>query len=149
FRDIYCVECDFHSVRFPPGIDFTGAILDRANFRGAILNDAIFDNSELIGATFVEAELPGAKFRSVKTTGPRSDDPKSNLYGRTQYLDHAVAELDENADIGITMPNFSCANLEKADFDGHALFPGLLRFRRVYSRKQSKKPRWYKAVPDF
>lgn len=150
FRDVYCVECDFHGVTFPSRVDFTGAILDRANFSGAILKEAIFDNAELIGTTFVEADLPGARFRSLETMVPISDDPKRNdsPLGRTRYLDHAVAELNENAIIQIKMPNFSCANLTNANFDGHALFPGVLEFRRQYAKKNSNKPGWYGTIPS-
>jgi uncharacterized protein YjbI with pentapeptide repeats len=151
FRDIYCVECDFHGITFPPGIDFTGAVLDRANFSGTIMKEAIFDNAELLGTTFVEAQLPGARFRSLETKAPTSDDPKrtNSLLGRTVYLDHAAEQLREYARISIPMPNFSCANLENANFDGHALFPGVLSFRRHYSTKDATKPPWYGTIPSF
>src|SRR5262249_39844746 len=39
-----------------------------------------------------------------------------------------------------------CANLEGANFDGHALFPGLMIWERTYSKEDKDKEGWYKSV---
>jgi hypothetical protein len=44
------------------------------------------------------------------------------------------------------MPNFSCANLTEANFDGHALFPGVIEWRRVVTSKDVTKPAWYTTL---
>jgi hypothetical protein len=151
YRGIYCEGCDFHGASFPPKTDFSGAILDRANFGGAKLEDAVFDNAELSGSRFVEADLQRAKFRSLGdiSTGTTSAGVNQVTYGRTSYIDHAAAALDENAIIDIQMPNFSCANLTEADFDHHALFPSIILMRRSYSKGDDNKPGWYKTVPTW
>src|SRR5690242_13469192 len=65
YRGIYCTGCDFHGAVFPRGVDFSGAVLDRANFSGARLDAALFDNAALVETKFVEADLRGARFRSL------------------------------------------------------------------------------------
>jgi len=145
YRGIYCADCDFHGVVFPRGVDFTGAILDRANFSGARLEAALFDNAELVATKFVKADLRGARFRSLDVSAVNSvasgEGNDRVPFGRTAYLDHIAGALNINATVDMRMPNFSCANLEEATFDYHALFPGVMTVRRVNSAKD--KPRWY------
>ncbi len=151
YRRIYCVDCDFRGVRFPPEADFTAAVLDGANFGGAILPSAIFDNAELIRTKFVEADLRNAKFRSFDEAGVMNAEAKADRvpFGRTMYLDRFAAGLDANAVIEIYMPNFSCANLEEANFDRHALFPAYFNTPRVYNKGGKASPKWLTNLPSY
>jgi uncharacterized protein YjbI with pentapeptide repeats len=151
YRGIYCEECDFHGAVFPQRADFTGAILDHANFSGAKLAAAVFDNAELSGSKFVETDLQQAKFRSLDDGSTSGTDVKADhlSYGRTAYIDHIASALDVNPIIEIRMPNFSCANLADADFDHHALFPGVIPLQRSYSKGDENKPGWHHNVPAW
>jgi uncharacterized protein YjbI with pentapeptide repeats len=150
YRGIYCADCDFHGAKFPDATDFTGAVLDRANFSGATLKDARFDNAEIAGTTFVQTDLRGASFRSTTDAIAIGDGENTRtLLDRTQYLDHIASALDVNAIIDMRMPNFSCANLEGANFDGHALFPGVLEMRRSFTKADLTKPGWYQSIPVY
>jgi uncharacterized protein YjbI with pentapeptide repeats len=152
YRGIYCTRCDFHGSVFPRGVDFTGAVLDHSTFNGAKLEAAVFDNAEIVGTTFVETDLRQARFRSLDeslVTGVASGGDERGLVGRTAYLDHIAEALTESAVISIRMPKFNCANLEGANFHGHALFPGVIGLRRVYAKGDEGKPGWYETVPPF
>jgi uncharacterized protein YjbI with pentapeptide repeats len=146
YRGIYCKECDFRGVTFPSGTDFTGAVLDQADFSDSSLQAALFDNTELLGTSFVQADLHGARFRSLDERIVNDASNNRSTVGRTSYLDHIVSSLDVNAYVLIRMPNFSCANLEGATFEGHALFPGIITLWRKYSKGDESKPGWYQNV---
>jgi hypothetical protein len=123
YNGIYCVDCNFSGATFPNKVDFTGAVLDGANFNAAKLPSASFDNAELLRSTFIGATLMQAKFRSVISAENLDASVWANPPVRTAYIDHIASALAGTATIDVIMPNFSCANLEGADFESHALFP--------------------------
>jgi len=143
YRGIYCGECDFRGAIFPERADFTGAVLDNADFSRATLRSVIFDDAQIAGTKFTEADLRVAKFRILRRSVDGADNPDI----RTAYLDHIASALDLNATVDIRMPNFSCANLDGADFGRHALFPGVFEASRSYSTKDQATPGWYQAMP--
>lgn len=154
YDHIYCADCDFRGVVFSQGADFTGSVLDGADFRGATLRGATFDNAELLRANFSEASLKNTRFRSIDekyaaNIDPANPEKQRALFARTQYLDHIGATLSQTAVVRIRMPNFSCANLEGADFDHHALFAGVFTSRRTYTPATGTKPPWFQSVPDY
>src|SRR5262249_2044396 len=110
---------------------------------------AIFDNAELANTTFVGADLRQASFRSLDESAASLAAGDRVPFGRTQYIDHLAGALDVNAQVAFRMPNFSCANLEGAIFDGHALFPGVIEWRRSYSKADQTKSGWYQTVPSY
>jgi uncharacterized protein YjbI with pentapeptide repeats len=146
YSGIYCEACDFRNVAFPPAVDFTGAVLDDADFSGATLKAALFDNAEIAGVKFVGADLREAQFRILDGS---IADGNANSFHRTAYLDHIARALDVNAIVNIRMPNFGCANLEGANFDRHALFPGPIVIKRAYAKSDQNKPGWYQSAPDY
>lgn len=148
FRGIYCGECDFRNVTFPDAVDFTGAVLDDADFSRATMPSAIFNNAEIAGARFVESDLRDAQFRSVAQPALAPIDGRAPR-GRTAYIDHIASALDKNAIVKIRMPNFSCANLERARFEWHALFPGEIYLKRTYTKGDQAKVGWYESMPDY
>jgi uncharacterized protein YjbI with pentapeptide repeats len=143
YRGIYCGGCNFHGAVFPHGVDFTGAVLDDADFSRAVLRSVLFDDAQISGTKFKEADLRGAQFRILK----QSIDGADNEDSRTTYLDHIASAVDLNAFVEIRMPNFSCANLNGANFGRHALFPGVFEVSRSYSKQDQAKPGWYQNVP--
>jgi hypothetical protein len=96
-------------------------------------------------------DLRQAKFRSLDESAAdrRGGDGDRVPFGRTTYLDHIASALDVNAIVGIRMPNFSCANLAGANFDHHALFPGVINLQRSYAKGDDGKPGWYQNVPAY
>jgi uncharacterized protein YjbI with pentapeptide repeats len=147
YRGIYCGSCDWRGIVFPPRADFSNAVLDHANFSGATLVGALFDDAELLGTSFVEADLRKTYFRSLglDVNGDIGGSIRPIL--RTMYLDHAASALGANATIDLKMPNFSCANLEGANFDRHALLPVTIELKRVYDINDEQRPLWYENVP--
>jgi uncharacterized protein YjbI with pentapeptide repeats len=149
YRGIYCADCDFQGVVFPRGVDFTGAVLDRANFSRARLEASLFDNAAVVATKFVEADLRGAHFRSLDMSVNSAASGEGNdrvPFGRTAYLDFIAYALNVNANVDMRMPNFSCANLEGATFHYHALFPGVMTARRSYVNSAKDKPRWHQDL---
>jgi uncharacterized protein YjbI with pentapeptide repeats len=140
YSGIYCVGCDFSDVAFKVNTNFSESILDNSNFNRATLQDALFDNSQLLGSTFIESNLNGAKVRSL---GPKV----LNLVW-TGSLDHIFESLDSRYQIQVQMPNFSCADLENADFDQYTLFTGILQTGREYTISEFGK-KWYSTVPSW
>ncbi|MCP3391524.1 pentapeptide repeat-containing protein [Bradyrhizobium sp. CCGB12] len=147
YRGIYCVECDFSGVVFPNGADFASSALDRSNFSGAKLAAAIFDNAGLAGTRFIETDLRNALFRSLDPDSVNLPGSGRLVFGSTRYLRDSASTLEKNANIYVVMPNFSCANLSGAYFHGHGLFPGVIPFRRTYSKASSEKPAWHQSFP--
>jgi uncharacterized protein YjbI with pentapeptide repeats len=98
------------------------------------LDAALFDNAALVTTKFVEADLRGARFRSLDVLALNSvasgEGNDRVPFARTAYLDHIAGALSVNATVDMRMPNFSCANLEGANFDYHAIFPGVMTVRR-------------------
>ena len=147
YRGIYCVECDFSGATFPVGTDFSSSVLDRANFSSANLQDATFDNAGLAGTKFIETDLRGARFRSLDPESAANVSGGARLvFDSTHYLNDAVRTLDKNAEIYVVLPNFSCANLSDAHFEGSDLFPGILPLRRSFSQPKDIKPDWFQSV---
>lgn len=150
YAGIYCEDCDFRDAIFPKNANFTGAVLDRANFNRATLEGALFDNADLGGTSFVEAYLGDARFRSVN-----EKDLKAGTTGASggmemsPYLLHVARLLETRASIALTMPDFSCANLNGARFDNQALFPVAPMAQRTFAKGDEKKGGWYQTVPDF
>lgn len=142
YRGIYCAQCDFHNSSFAKGTDFTRAILDGANFSHTTLESAVFDNAEIAGTDFVEASLPAAQFRSLQAAETDAQHGTQVSLGRTLYIDHLIATIQNYPTVYIELPDFSCANLAGANFDGHALFPGVLDVTRTYDSRQTTKPDW-------
>jgi uncharacterized protein YjbI with pentapeptide repeats len=143
YRGIYCGECNFRGAIIPERADFTGAVLDNADFSKATLRSALFNDAQIAGTKFIEADLRAAQFLIWQKSIDGADNPKS----RTTYLDHIASAVDLNATVDIQMPNFSCANLDDANFGRHALFPGVFEVWRSYSKKDQAKPGWYQTVP--
>jgi hypothetical protein len=143
YSKVYCVDCDFSGTNWQPGVNFAGAILDDSNFSRATLKRAIFDNAELAGSRFVEADLTAASFRSVN---PPTQPPYA---AHTPYVEHALAALKTEGSVLLVMPNFSCANLAFADFDGHTLFAAPFLATRTYVHGSSTpEPAWSSALPQ-
>jgi uncharacterized protein YjbI with pentapeptide repeats len=96
-RNIYCVECNFEGLDLS-GVDFSGAVLNNSSFRNSNLTNSSFDHSVLLATNFANANLTGAKF--------------------TLDLQHSAFLADTLANNGEMAwgPDFSCANLENADF---------------------------------
>lgn len=148
FHGIYCVACDFRDVVFPDHADFTGAILDRADFSHATLRSATFDNAHLLGARFISADLYEAYFRSLDDDSRDSRKPALSLH--TRYLEVAAAALGSQARVNFVMPDFSCAKLVGAHFDGHALFPGVQdRVLRTVYKDRHKNAWWADTAPSY
>jgi uncharacterized protein YjbI with pentapeptide repeats len=148
YAGIYCEDCDFRGVTFPKAVNFTGAVLDRADFRDATLEEATFDNADLGGVNFAQAYLHGARFRTINPKNASEKDGVKQLVA-TPYLYHIGSLLATHARIVITMPNFSCANLENARFDNNALFAVLPMAQRTFAKGDDAKAGWPKTVPDF
>jgi hypothetical protein len=127
YAGIYCEACNLRYTKFPEGADFTGAILDRADFRGATIEGAVFDNAEMEGTTFAQAYLRNASFKTVplerlmEGVGATADDV-THIELSTPYVQHTLRLLDSQKSITMTMPNFSCANLQGARFNNHSMF---------------------------
>jgi uncharacterized protein YjbI with pentapeptide repeats len=151
YQGIYCENCDFRNATFTQNVNFAGAILDGANFRHATLPEASFDNADLGGATFVEAYLGKARFRSLdeKNLGEGSTEQGSNEMEATPYLNHIAKLLESRARVVLNMPDFSCANLDGARFDNHALFPLPLMAQRTFAKGDEKKAGWPQTVPEY
>jgi hypothetical protein len=144
YAGIYCEACNFRYRKFPPGADFSGAILDRSDFRGSNLEKAIFNNAQLEGAVFALAYLKNAHFQTVdenrlnEGVGASAEDvTRTDL--KTSYLQPLLPLLDSHFGFTMTMPDFSCANLQEARFDNLSLFgiAGQLR-RKVASGDESR-----------
>jgi uncharacterized protein YjbI with pentapeptide repeats len=144
YAGIYCEACNFRYKRFPKGADFSGSILDRADFRGATLEGAIFNNAEIEGTVFALAYLKDAQFQTVpenrlnEGVGANTEDvTRTDL--KTSYLQPLLPLLDSHFGFTMTMPDFSCANLQNARFDNLSLFgiAGQLR-RKVASGDESR-----------
>jgi uncharacterized protein YjbI with pentapeptide repeats len=95
------------------GMSFDVAILASANFSSAKLREASFAGSHLEGARFVAADLRKAKFNQA----PRNTFMRPYIM-RLRVLKPQGAGINSS----VEMPDFSCADLQGADFSGHALF---------------------------
>jgi uncharacterized protein YjbI with pentapeptide repeats len=154
YRGIYCEACDFSNGKFPTGANFTAAALDKANFRNATLDAAVFNNADMGGAIFAESYLKDAKFRTV-TEGhlddglptDANDDAARRLF--TPYLQHIQQLLQSQARVVITMPDFSCANLQGAHFENLALFNVPSRAFRTFNKADDMKKGWRENLDDF
>jgi uncharacterized protein YjbI with pentapeptide repeats len=153
YASIYCADCDFTGIAFPEKTDFAAAVLDDADFSKSTLRKARFDNAELIDTRFVGADLRATHFRSTFPFDVETEvsEDETIPLGRTLYIRRTASTLDMSAVVSITMPNFSCADLTDANFDGHALFPAPVTVGRRYSKtleeNGAKRPVWYDSVP--
>jgi uncharacterized protein YjbI with pentapeptide repeats len=125
---IYCAECDF-SGRSLAGYRFAAAILPRADFSGAMLEGVAFDGAELDGARFVAARLGRATF----VTKPERR-AGTYLWRRLRAFAQAregkvipegpgdTKKFDPANYFWASGPDFSCADLSGARFEGFPLF---------------------------
>jgi uncharacterized protein YjbI with pentapeptide repeats len=99
---IYCVECNFEGLDLR-GTDFSGAVLNNSSFKRSKLSNSSFEHAVMLATSFVGADLRGVKF----TRQPQNQD----------FASITVTNGGET----IWGPDFTCANLENADFSGPAL----------------------------
>jgi uncharacterized protein YjbI with pentapeptide repeats len=99
---IYCVQCNFEGLDLR-GTDFSGAVLNNASFKRSKLSNSSFEHAVMLSTSFVGADLRGAKFT---VQGQNKD-----------FASGAVT----NGGTTPWGPDFTCANLENADFSGQAL----------------------------
>jgi uncharacterized protein YjbI with pentapeptide repeats len=151
YSGIYCAGCDFHGVVFPRRTSFSSSILDNANFGVAHLEEAVFDNADLGGTNFVNAYLGNSYFRSLSAEAIKGQPVTEEIERRTitPFLLHAGALLETRATITVSMPDFSCANLESANFDHFGLIPVPPMAERKFAKGDDAKPGWYKTVPQY
>jgi len=101
---IYCVQCNFEEVDLS-GVDFSGAILNGASFRKATLVGSSFEHAVLLETDFQSADLRQAKFTLAPQNAPGFATLSIDAQGET-----------------IWGPDFTCSNLEDADFSRQPLF---------------------------
>lgn len=109
---IYCVQCDFTNLVLPQ-INFSNSILYLSDFSNATLSDANFNGADLEHTNFRTADLQGATLTLTKDQI------------RGHYLPSYVSGIfrrGEGSQILMHGPDFSCADLRKADFSGHPVF---------------------------
>jgi uncharacterized protein YjbI with pentapeptide repeats len=99
---IYCVECKLEGLDLR-GVDFSGAVLGNASFIHSILEKSSFEHAILTATNFTGADLRNAKF----TVEPQN----------TAFASDAITNGGETA----WGPDFTCANLEDADFSRQQL----------------------------
>jgi uncharacterized protein YjbI with pentapeptide repeats len=99
-----CVECDFTNLQLPPGANFGGTNMTRANFTGSILIEATLQRANLTGTVFSGVVLRGANIGYSTLNG-------ANL-SRADLTGAALAgSIMRGADL-------SGANLTGADLSG-------------------------------
>ncbi len=105
----YCVECVFSSKEKP-------ARLQSVNFDASFLRRARFDNAQLTGASFRNAALIGTFFNSANLAGAllTADIPATPW--------QQFSAMSSGTTMALYGANFSCANLNSADFSGRATF---------------------------
>jgi hypothetical protein len=99
---IYCVQCNFGGMDLH-GVDFSGAVLNNSSFERSNLMKSSFEHAVLLSTNFTSADLRQAKF--------------------TLDLQNSAFAADSLANAGETVwgPDFTCANLEDADFSRQEL----------------------------
>jgi Pentapeptide repeats (8 copies) len=147
YRGIYCEKCNFRDTKFPKNADFVTAVLDRADFRGSSLEGASFDNAALDGTIFARAYMKDAKFRTLAENhlaDGRSTTAAEAMTNRllTPRLQQIQLLLQSQASISLTMPDFSCSNLQNAAFDNFALFNIPDNVKRSFTRGDEANGGW-------
>ena len=98
-----------------PRTNLNDSILAGCDFTGANLMDASFSGSDLDGAVFVDANLRKAHFTNTPY-GP-------TIGSRLDYMFRSVNKITEGTSFPtVSSPDFSCADLRDADFQGHSVF---------------------------
>jgi uncharacterized protein YjbI with pentapeptide repeats len=101
---IYCPKCNF-----------SGADLAGINLQDAWLNDAKFDKANLKGASLKGAGLGGTTFIQTNLTRATFGETETSWFGNYNFANVARGLYPRQ-------PDFTCANLEDANFSGYYLF---------------------------
>ncbi len=114
---IACIGCDFSGSKHQRPADFGGSVLANADFSKAYLEGANFLDSVLLRTKFVGADLQDANL------GEDLMVLRRKLIGQSaQLLSQSSHSLNPpSAPPGEIFPDFRCANLQGAHFDGRTL----------------------------
>jgi uncharacterized protein YjbI with pentapeptide repeats len=102
--------------------DLSGIDLSRVSFDDSILSFSDFSNATLRGTSFNGTNLEGTRFISADLRDSKFILSGKNLgVTRWDYVELQLARVDKGQ-VSVSMPDFSCSNLENADFSGASLF---------------------------
>src|SRR4051812_6952475 len=109
-----CMDCDFTNLQLPPGANFGGTNVTRANFTGSILIEATLQRANLTGADFTGAILRGANI--VYSTLNSANFSRADLTGAT--LAGSIMRGTNLSGANLTGADLSGVNLTGANLKG-------------------------------
>ena len=113
-RPYICVECDLTNLQLPPGANFGGTNMTRANLTGSILIEATLQRANLTGTVFSGAVMRGANITYSTLNGANLS--RADLTGAT--LAGSIMRGADLSGANLTGTDLSGVNLAGANLKG-------------------------------